>query len=249
MKKKSFRISFKRSLFLLLGILLIIPIINHSIKLQAIHIAHPIINQTLSSKPVCANSISCIKDLSGNPEIDNRGVYQDRIVFAPIISNVITYKTVLSQTSNPEDKHIYVNLSTQRLYAYDGNKLILEFPVSTGKWSITPTGDFKIWLKLKATRMSGGNPAIGTYYNLPNVPNTMFFYNDNLPKSMGYSLHGAYWHNNFGHPMSHGCVNIGLDDAKKLFDWADPPSVSYSTYVTENYPGTSITIFGETPAE
>jgi lipoprotein-anchoring transpeptidase ErfK/SrfK len=53
----------------------------------------------------------------------------------------------------------------------------------------------------------------GPGYDLPNVQWVMYFYRD-------YSLHGAYWHNNFGQPMSHGCVNMRNEDAKWLYDWA-----------------------------
>jgi len=63
--------------------------------------------------------------------------------------------------------------------------------------------------------MSGGSG--NDAYNLPNVPYVMFFYRD-------YGLHGAYWHNNFGHTMSHGCINLRQVDARDLFKWADGPS-------------------------
>jgi lipoprotein-anchoring transpeptidase ErfK/SrfK len=53
----------------------------------------------------------------------------------------------------------------------------------------------------------------GPDYYIPDVPNTMYFYGS-------YGLHGAYWHDNFGHPMSHGCVNMRLSDAAALFGWA-----------------------------
>ena len=68
--------------------------------------------------------------------------------------------------------------------------------------------------------MSGGNRAIGTYYYLPGVPWVQFFGNAQIPWSRGYSFHGTYWHNNFGHPMSHGCINMKTPDAKWLYDWA-----------------------------
>ncbi len=63
--------------------------------------------------------------------------------------------------------------------------------------------------------MVGGDPALGNYYDLPNVQWVQYFYSD-------YSFHGTYWHNNFGHPMSHGCLNMTIADAKWLFDWTDP---------------------------
>ena len=87
----------------------------------------------------------------------------------------------------------------------------------------------------------GGSKALGTFYDLPNVPNNLFFY-------QGYALHGAYWHNNFGHPMSHGCVNIKPDDAGKIYYWTNPTAGTVS-YETKTNPGTLITIYGVAPNE
>jgi lipoprotein-anchoring transpeptidase ErfK/SrfK len=82
------------------------------------------------------------------------------------------------------------------------------FLVSTGTSQFpTVTGKYHIYVKLLSTTMSGED------YYLPNVPYTMYFYK-------GYGIHGTYWHNNFGHPMSHGCVNMYTPDAKWLFNWA-----------------------------
>ena len=154
---------------------------------------------------------------------------------------------VLGQTTG--EKRIEIDLTSQRLFAYQDNQLIYTFLVSTGKWGKTPTGTFNIWVKLRATRMVGGNPAIGTYYNLPNVQYTMYFYNDQTPKSRGYGVHGAYWHNNFGHPMSHGCINMRTEEAKLIYDWADPPTDGYTTRATSDNPGTRIVIYGQAPNE
>ena len=156
-------------------------------------------------------------------------------------------RAVLGETTE-DYKHIYVDLTKQRLYAYEGKSLVYDFPVSTGKWNPTPTGDFRIWIWLRFTRMAGGNPALGTYYNLPNVPYTMYFWNASTPKSWGYSLHGAYWHNNFGHPMSHGCVNMRIEDAGKIYYWTNPSAGNVS-YAGKDTPGTLITIYGTTPKE
>jgi lipoprotein-anchoring transpeptidase ErfK/SrfK len=144
---------------------------------------------------------------------------------------------VNAQTKSPDptstDKRIEVNLTTQRLYAYEGNKLIMDTPISSGKWNPTPTGTFHIWIKLRYAHMVGGNKSIGTYYDLANVPYTMYFYNDQIAKTEGYSLHGTYWHHNFGHPMSHGCVNMITSEAEKLYGWADV--------------GTPVIIYGQAP--
>ncbi len=103
---------------------------------------------------------------------------------------------------------IDVNLSTQSVYAYEGDTVVNSIIVSTGT-SATPTvtGKYKIWIKFKSTTMSGPG------YYLPNVPYAMYFYK-------GYGLHGTYWHNNFGTPMSHGCVNLRTADAEWLYYWA-----------------------------
>lgn len=106
------------------------------------------------------------------------------------------------------ERWIDVDLSEQRVYAYEGSSIVNTFIVSTGTWlHPTVTGRFKIYIKLRYTDMSGPG------YYLPDVPYTMYFYS-------GYALHGTYWHNNFGVPMSHGCVNLSIPDAGWLFNWA-----------------------------
>ncbi len=105
-------------------------------------------------------------------------------------------------------KWIEVDLSEQRLYAHEGRKTVFSTLVSTGtRWYPTVTGRFKIYRKYRSTRMRGPG------YDLPNVPWTMYFYR-------GYAIHGTYWHNNFGRPMSHGCVNMRTHEAKWLYNWA-----------------------------
>jgi len=77
----------------------------------------------------------------------------------------------------------------------------------------------------------------------------MFFYGDNAAKSMGFGIHGTYWHDNFGHPMSHGCVNMKTEEAALLFDWADPalPENANSIVASEDNLGTEVIIYGDTP--
>lgn len=158
-------------------------------------------------------------------------------------------KAVLAEYTGGGNKHIYIDLSKQELYAYEDNHLIYTFPVSSGKWYPTPTGDFKIWIKVRYTKMSGGSTALHTYYYLPNVPYVMFFSNDKIAQSRGFSLHGTYWHDNFGHPMSHGCVNMRTADAETLYYWTSPKVLANTTYASNEDPGTPITIYGEAPKE
>lgn len=197
----------------------------------------------------CANAISCINDLSGKFEEGKTvGVFEGKTVAAsPYRELAQGEQRVLGETAGK--KAIHIDLSVQRLYAMEGDTVVYDFPVSTGKWWPTPTGVFNIWIKLRYTRMRGGNAALGTYYDLPNVPYTMFFSNASIPKARGFGIHGAYWHNNFGHPMSHGCVNMRIEDAEKLFAWAEPPTTGPTTYARANTPGTEIVIYGETPKE
>ena len=122
-----------------------------------------------------------------------------------------------------DERWIEINLSQQRLYAWEGNRLIYDYLVSTGKWAPTPTGTYRVWIKLASTTMKGGSKALGTYYYLPNVPCTMYFFR-------GYGIHGAYWHNNFGQPMSHGCVNMRPSESCVLFNWSSVGTRVYIHY-------------------
>jgi len=113
-------------------------------------------------------------------------------------------------------KWIEVDLSEQRAYAYEGAKQVNEFVVSTGlPGTPTVTGEFRMWARTPMQDMSGGSRAAGNYYYLEDVQWVQYFYQD-------YGFHGTYWHNNFGNPMSRGCVNMTNDDAQWLFDWAFP---------------------------
>lgn len=205
--------------------------------------------KSIASLPFCANSISCINDLSGKYDSNaGSGEFEGRTVEVPsqtALSYVEPTRNVLGESTGT--KVIKVDLTSQHLYAYEGNRVVMDFPVSTGKWHFTPTGSFNIWIKLRYTRMAGGSGA--DYYNLPNVPYTMFFANSVIPRSDGYSIHGAYWHNNFGHPMSHGCVNMRIADAGQLFAWADPTTNGSTTLATDTNPGTQVVIYGTTPTQ
>jgi hypothetical protein len=108
-------------------------------------------------------------------------------------------------------KWIEVNLTRQRLIAHYGAKPVFSTLISSGiaKYP-TVTGVFKVYTKLRSDRMTGGTGR--DHYDLPNVPHVMYFYG-------GYAIHGTYWHNNFGRPMSHGCVNTSRSAASWLFNW------------------------------
>ena len=180
-------------------------------------------------------------DLSGEVEADEtEGFIDGEEVKVPPILPYDEPKTVLG--INNENKWIEVDLSEQKLRAWEGNTLILESLTSTGlPYFPTPKGEFHIWYKTRATRMKGGE---GRYaYNLPNVPNTMFFEGPGVPSSKGYGIHGAYWHNDFGKVHSHGCVNLPLDKAAQLYEWASPDMQGKSALrASADNPGTRIVI-------
>jgi lipoprotein-anchoring transpeptidase ErfK/SrfK len=139
--------------------------------------------------------------------------------------------------STTEEKHIVVDLEKQRVYAYEGDRVVMSFLVSTGKYGATPTGSYKIWYKVRSQTMKGGNPALGTYYYLPNVQWIQYFNN-------GIGFHSTYWHNNYGTPMSHGCINMTTTDAETLYHWASPvlPSGIKIFRSSPDNPGTRVDV-------
>lgn len=168
----------------------------------------------------CANSLTCKSDLSMSIDNNAVGTFEGHTVIPPKIDldHDMHHFSVLGTNVPAEEKHIYVDLATQTLYAYEGTNQILKTLIASGKWNKTPVGNFHIWEKLRSTRMAGGEGADA--YDLPNVPYVMYFYQD-------FGLHGAYWHDNYGHVMSHGCVNMRPIDAEALYNWADGPSADH----------------------
>ena len=124
-----------------------------------------------------------------------------------------------------EERWIRIDLANQMLIAYEDGRPIRAFIISSGlPRTPTVTGEFRIRMKVRSQTMSGGDSALGNAYHLPNVQWVQYFHQD-------YGLHGTYWHNNFGNPMSHGCVNMTNSDARWLFDWAGPEWDSESSAV------------------
>lgn len=113
-----------------------------------------------------------------------------------------------------DKKLITVDLTKQMLYAWEGGKIIYETKVSSGlPKKPTVKGSFKVRVKVPKQTMKGESKEYGKYM-YKNVPNVMYFYQD-------YAIHGAYWHNRFGRPNSHGCVNVPVDASAWLFSWAE----------------------------
>lgn len=143
------------------------------------------------------------------------GTFNGQLVHVPPLDQNTEVAQVLGDASG---KRIEVDLAHQHVYAYEGGTRVFDFVVSTGLWAPTPTGEFTIQRKVPSQLMSGGSGA--DYYYLPNVPNIMFFGNAQIPWTRGFSLHGTYWHDKFGTPQSHGCVNLKKPDAENLYNWA-----------------------------
>jgi lipoprotein-anchoring transpeptidase ErfK/SrfK len=132
---------------------------------------------------------------------------------APAVAEVPAGPTPIPAPAQPdgidETRWIDVDLSEQSLTAYEGDTPVHSTLVSTGlPGTPTPVGQFRIWIKLRYDDMAGAD------YYIEDVPFVMYFH-------QGYGLHGVTWHGNFGHPMSHGCVNLPTAEAEWLFNWAD----------------------------
>lgn len=128
-----------------------------------------------------------------------------------------------------EAKRIEVSLNAQTVTCYEYDKEVLHTTISSGLPNgnagsngiptRTPAGDFRIEVKMPSKHMGdGGLAADIEAYELPGVPWCSFF------TSQGHAFHGTYWHNNFGVPMSHGCINMRTEEAKWLFRWCMPPA-------------------------
>jgi hypothetical protein len=115
----------------------------------------------------------------------------------------------IEELRSTTERWIEINVARQRLIAWEGNTPVYAVIVSTGKAATpTPTGVFQIYAKRHPERMRGPG------YDVPDVPHAMYYHR-------GYAIHGAYWHNRFGTPVSHGCTNVATDHAQWLYNWAE----------------------------
>lgn len=126
----------------------------------------------------------------------------------------------LSADVPADQKKIEVHLDDQLVLAYEGNQPVFATRAATGAMFrfgtyFTPTGSFMTYHKRPTRHMASGD-ITASGYDLPGVPWVMYF------TESGLSLHGTYWHNDFGHPKSHGCVNLSVTAAKWLFRWSTP---------------------------
>ncbi|MBT8468379.1 MAG: L,D-transpeptidase [Deltaproteobacteria bacterium] len=161
---------------------------------------------------------------------------------------------VLEPTAPPEgvgegDRWIDVDLGRQAVVAYDWKQPRYVTLVSTGRTKtpspelsyLTPKGLHRIRGKHMTSTMDNDEPGEPPY-SLEDVPYVMYF-------KGAYAFHSAFWHDRFGRPRSHGCINMAPHDAKWLFNWAGPnlPATWHGGMATENNPGTWVWVHGETP--
>ncbi len=123
------------------------------------------------------------------------------------------------------EKHIHIDLATQTVTAFEGDNPVLISRCSSGAGSTkTPLGDFRTYHKGPSIHMTNEGDVEEGIYDLPGVPWCSFF------TGTGVAIHGTYWHNDYGRPRSHGCVNLPSIDAKFIYRWTSPvvpPGVDY----------------------
>lgn len=152
---------------------------------------------------------------------------------------VITPEEVAPIHPDVGDKLVEVNLSYQTMSCYEGSREVYFCRVSTGakfnsagevvdKWS-TPLGEHPIWRKVMSIHMSGGTVSAG--YDEFGVGWTTLFVGN------GVAIHSTFWHNDYGVPRSHGCVNAKPEDAKWVFRWVEPRVPYDPGDVTVSMPG------------
>jgi lipoprotein-anchoring transpeptidase ErfK/SrfK len=133
-----------------------------------------------------------------------------------------------------------VDLDEQTLVAYRGQTPVYAALVAAGVWKYpTPVGTFRIYKKVAEADMKSDEKA-SEKYRVDHVPWTLYF-------KQGYALHGAYWHNGFGHARSHGCINLSPADARAIYHFARPvlPDGWTSLVADAKHPGTVVRIRGK----
>jgi lipoprotein-anchoring transpeptidase ErfK/SrfK len=145
--------------------------------------------------------------------------------------------TLLSPDVPGDDKLIAVDLKTQMVTAFEGQKLVFSQRCSSGsKGTETPKGDFRTYHKGPSVHMTNDGDAVENIYDLPGVPWCSFF------TGIGNAFHGAYWHNDYGRPRSHGCVNLPSEAAKFLYRWTLPNVPPETDYLYKLGEGTRVQV-------
>jgi hypothetical protein len=127
------------------------------------------------------------------------------------------------------EKKIVVRLDSQIVIAYESNHPVFVVPAATGGilrsgTYTTPQGNFLTWYKRPSRHMAAGDLAANGF-DLPGVPWVQYF------TESGVAFHGTFWHNDFGRPRSHGCINLSNQNAKWLYLWSMPQVPFNKEYV------------------
>lgn len=145
--------------------------------------------------------------------------------------------TLLSPEVPQEDKLIVVERETQMVTAFEGDKMVFSVRCSSGaEGTETPKGEFRTYHKGPSVHMTNQGDALENIYNLPGVPWCSFF------TGLGHAFHGTYWHNDYGRPRSHGCVNLTSEEAKFLYRWTLPTVPPEADYIHMPGEGTRVQV-------
>ncbi len=157
---------------------------------------------------------------------------------------VVPPEEVTPLAQDVTDKRIEISLEKQTFQCFEGDSLVLDTLCSTGTYLRTekgkriygtPAGRWTISRKRPSRHMAGGDLAATDFYDLPGVPWVSYFH------WWGVSIHGTYWHNDYGAPHSHGCINLPPATAKWVFRWSLPVA-GLDRQSTEG-PGTPVIVF------
>jgi len=145
--------------------------------------------------------------------------------------------SLLSPDVPESEKLIHVDLPTQMVTAFEGEQMVFSSRCASGsKGTRTPTGEFLTYHKGPSVHMNNQDEDTKNHYDLPGVPWCTFF------TGYGNAFHGTYWHNDYGRPRSHGCVNLPSADAKWIYRWSRPNVPVGKDYVHLPGQGTRVKI-------
>lgn len=197
---------------LALGSLLLLSLLSSPSRATGMRVALGVITETptITPSPTATLTPSPTATPTHTPTLTPTATPSPTITLTPSPTPTPAWHTAQILPLPLDEKWIEVDLTTQTLYAYERETRVFTATVSTGKGN-TPTvqGKFRIQRKYESQLMTGPG------YYLPNVPYVMYFH-------YNFALHGAYWHDKWGTPTSHGCVNLKREDAEWLYHWTDP---------------------------
>jgi len=152
---------------------------------------------------------------------------------------LITAAEFLPLAPQVTDKRVIINTTEETITALEYGRPVFTTRISSGvsfgegKDFRTPLGDYEVYKKRPSRHMAAGDGAADDAYDLPGVPWVSYF-------NGGIAIHGTYWHNDYGHAWSHGCINLLSQDAKWFYRWTTP-TVTFGQDLVESA-GSSITV-------